>query len=95
MKVVSALRRAARERILYPIAGRVVDRCFRWFCGQDEWESTVSGVAHAMIEASTALAVRATVAEVIRDGGPYLGSDSIKVLRLVDEIAQKHSPEVN
>ncbi|MEK7706234.1 MAG: hypothetical protein AAB426_14840 [Myxococcota bacterium] len=95
MKIISILRRAARERVIYPIAGRVFDHYLRWLRGQDGWDQMVPELAHVLIESSTAVGVRTTIAEAVRDAGPYLGPNSIEVLRIIDEIAQKHSPAAN
>lgn len=93
--VLSAIRRTVRERILFPIAGRVLDHYFQWIRDIDGWERVVSAAAHTMVESLTAVGARALVAEAVRDIGPYLGQDSIEVLRIIDEVARKHSPEAN
>lgn len=95
MKIISAVHLAAQKHFIYPIVGRVLDRGLRWVCDQDGWEDIVSVAVHVMLESSTAVSVRTSIAEVLRDVGLYLSQDSIEVLRLVDEIARKHSPEAN
>lgn len=95
MKVASAIYRAARERVLYPIVGRVLDRGLRWLRAQDGWEHIVSVSAHVLVEQSTAVGARTLVADVIRDVGRYLGPESVEVLRRIDDITKNHSSEAN
>ena len=93
--LLSAIRRAVRERILYPIAGRVLDRGLRWVRDQDGWEGVVSAAAHAAIKQSGAVGTRTAVGEVVSRLGSYLSQESFEVLQRIDDIAQKHSPEAN
>lgn len=95
MKIVSAFRRAVYVYYFFPIVGRVVDRCLRWVHSQDGWQEMVSAVTHASLETTSPVKLHIGIAEVIQNIGTYLGSDSHEVLQHIDEIAQKHSPEVN
>ena len=92
MRIISAIRSAARKHIWNPVVGRVLDRGLRWLCSQEGWENIVSASAQVLVDPLAAVAARAAVANVFARLGPYLSRDSIKVLRLVDEIARKNAP---
>lgn len=95
MNIASLVRRVVREGVIRPIAGRLLNRGLRWIREADGWEGLVSAVAHVMIEDSGAVVGRTHLAELIADFKPYLSSESLQVLLLIDEIARRHSSEAN
>lgn len=93
--IVPMIRRAMRERVLYPVASRALEYILRRSLTQDERAGLASTVTHALLETTPALELRVQIAEALLVAGPYLGPKSTEFLILIDEIAQKHSPEVN
>lgn len=92
MEIVSGIWQAARERVVCPIVGRLVDRSFRWVHCQDEWNRIMSFVALSAIETASIAHVRSRIATLTEQIGPYLSVESHEVLWLIDEIARINGP---
>lgn len=93
--VVLTIRRAIQERVLYPAAGRALEYILRRSLTRDERVRLASTMAHVLLETTPAFELRVQIAEALLVAGPHLGPKSVEFLILIDEIAQKRSPEVN